>query len=218
MFRRKKLLRAGKYLLWGALVLTSFVLLTDLTVELSTRNKVFNSTDDLPYNKVGLVLGAGKTLRNGRTNLFYTYRIQDAARLYKSGKVKFLLLSGDNSTADYDEPTTMKNDLIRAGVPGERIYLDYAGFRTLDSVVRCKEVFGQNSVTIVSQQFHNERAVFIASYKGMKAVGYNARGVRKEKATRIRERFARVLMVVDLLIGRGPKFLGEEVEIKTVNS
>lgn len=185
-------------------------------VEQAASDKVFNATKELPHNKVGLFLGTGKFLANGRVNLYYTYRINAAIKLYQSGKIDFILVSGDNSSKDYDEPSTIKNDLISKGIPENRIYLDYAGFRTLDSVVRCKEIFGQNSVTIISQQFHNERAIYIAKQKGIQAVGFNAKDVNVNYGfkTKLRERFARVKMVIDLIFGKEPKFLGQKVQIK----
>ncbi len=189
---------------------------TDILVEKSTADKIFNSTEKIPHNKVGLFLGTGKKLPSGRINLYYKYRIEAAEKLFKAGKVDYILVSGDNSRKNYDEPSTIKEDLIRKGIPSNKIYLDYAGFRTLDSVVRCKEIFGQSSITIISQQFHNERAIFIAKRKGIDAVGFNAKdvNVHYRNKTRLRERFARVKMVLDLIFGKNPKFLGDKIEIK----
>lgn len=188
----------------------------DRLVEITASDKVFNSTKEIPYNKVGLFLGTGKTLSNGRINLYYRYRIEAAVKLFKAGKIDFIIVSGDNSTQDYDEPSTIKEDLIKNGVPGNRIFLDYAGFRTLDSVVRCKEIFGQSSITIISQQFHNERAIYIAKRKNIDEVGFNAKDVNVHYGfkTRLRERFARVKMVLDLIFGKKPKFLGKKIKIK----
>lgn len=188
----------------------------DRLVEKSASDKVFNSTKEIPHNKVGLFLGTGKILSNGRINLYYKYRIDAAVKLFKAGKVDFILVSGDNSTKEYDEPSTIKEDLINKGIPSNRIYLDYAGFRTLDSVVRCKEIFGQSSITIISQQFHNERAIYIAKRKDIEAVGFNAKDVNVNYGfkTRLRERFSRVKMVLDLIFGKKPKFLGDKIEIK----
>ena len=161
----------------------------DRLVEKSASDKVFNSTKEIPHNKVGLFLGTGKILSNGRINLYYKYRIEAAAKLYKAGKVDFILVSGDNSTKDYDEPSTIKADLIEKGIPSSKIYLDYAGFRTLDSLVRCQEVFGQNSITIISQQFHNERAIYIAKRKNIDAVGFNAKDVNVHYGFKTRNNF-----------------------------
>lgn len=138
-----------------------------------------------------------------------------AEKLYKSGKVKYLILSGDNSHKNYNEPEDMQAELISRGIPADHIFLDYAGFRTLDSVVRAKQIFGQNSFIIVSQQFHNARAVFLARRYGINAYGYNAMDVNKYAGmkTKIREKFARAKVFVDLLLGVDPKFGGEKVQI-----
>ncbi len=188
----------------------------DRLVERSAKNEVYNATKEIPHNKVGLLLGTGKYLTNGRVNLYYKYRIEAAVKLYHSGKADFILVSGDNSTKDYDEPSTIKYDLISKGVPADKIFLDYAGFRTLDSVVRSKEIFGQKSITVISQQFHNERAIYIAKHKGITAIGFNAKDVNVHYGlkTRLRERLARVKMLLDLTFSKKPKFLGEKIEVK----
>ncbi|MCL3781269.1 vancomycin high temperature exclusion protein [Prolixibacteraceae bacterium JC049] len=189
---------------------------TDRLVENSVSNKIYNSTKEIPYNKVGLLLGTSKILSNGLINLYYQYRIEAAIALFQSGKINYILVSGDNSTKDYDEPSTIKTDLIKRGIPANRIYLDYAGFRTLDSVIRCKKIFGQNSITFISQQFHNERAIYIAKRKGIDAVGFNAKDVNVHYGfkTQLREKLARVKMVLDLIFRKHPRFLGQKIEIK----
>jgi SanA protein len=170
---------------------------------------------EIPYNKVGLLLGTSKYLKNGNENLYYKYRIEAAAKLYKTHKINCIVVSGDNSRKNYDEPTQMKNDLIALGIPAEKIFLDYAGFRTLDSVIRMKEIFGQSNFTIISQKFHNERAVFISQKYGLNAVGFNAQAVSKYYGfkTNLREKLARVKVFTDLFFGKQPKFLGEKIEI-----
>ncbi|WP_207784627.1 SanA/YdcF family protein [Marinifilum breve] len=185
-------------------------------VEKAAADKIYDSTTKIPHNKVGLFLGTAKYVSNGQINLYYKYRIDAAVALFKAGKVKFILVSGDNSTKEYDEPSTIKEDLVSKGIPANKIYLDYAGFRTLDSVVRCKKIFGQNSITIISQQFHNERAIYIANNKDIHAIGFNAKDVSVHYGfkTQLREKLARVKMVIDLVIGKQPKFLGEKIEIK----
>jgi len=209
----KKILKIG--LILGILSLIG-IFGANRVVEKTASDKVYNSTEEIPHNKVGLFLGTGKILSNGRVNLYYKYRIEAAVRLFKAGKVDFILVSGDNSTKYYNEPSTIKNDLIKKGIPANRIYLDYAGFRTLDSVVRCKEIFGQNSITVISQEFHNERAIYIALRKDIEAVGFNAKDVNVQYGfkTQLREKFARVKMALDLIFGKNPKFLGEKIEIK----
>lgn len=202
-------------LLFGAL-LAGVLLSCNQYVISKTKDFVFNDISNIPQNKVGLLLGTSKTLKSGRENLYYTYRIDAAVELYQKGKIEFVLVSGDNSRKDYDEPSEIKADLILRGVPENRIYLDYAGFRTLDSVVRCKEIFGQNSITIISQQFHNERAVCLAKHFDINAVAYNAENVsfRYGKKVIIREYFARTKMILDLVFGVEPKFLGEKIVIQ----
>ena len=187
----------------------------DILVCKKTESKIYNSIDKIPHNKVGLLLGTAKFLSTGSINLYYKYRIDAAVTLYKSGKIEYILVSGDNSKKNYDKPSTIKTDLIAQGVPEDKIYLDYAGFRTLDSVIRCKEIFGQESITIITQKFHNERAIYIASNKNIKAVGFNANDVTLKYGfkTRLRERFARVKMIIDLTMNKKSKFLGEKIII-----
>ncbi len=212
----KLLKRKRNRIILFILILILLILLPNSIVKKSAKNKVFDSTQVMPYNKVGLLLGTTKYLQSGSINPYYKYRIDAAVSLYKSGKISFVLVSGDNSRVSYDEPTTIKNDLIAAGIPEAKIYLDYAGFRTLDSVVRSKEIFGQSSITIISQKFHNERAVYISKHKGINAVGFNARdtSLRFGFKTRMRELLARDKMVLDLIFHKKPKFQGDQIEIK----
>ncbi len=211
----KKLLKNFKMLLLIGIIGIISVLLFDQYVTSKNTQKLFSSIQDIPSNKVGLLLGTTKILANGRENLYYRYRINAAAKLYKSGKIKYILASGDNRKVGYDEPTQMKEDLIKAGVPANRIYLDYAGFRTLDSVVRAKKVFGLNAFTVISQDWHNERALLIADFQDINAVGFNAKDVSKKYGWKVllREKLARVKVVLDVAIGKKPKFLGEPIHI-----
>ena len=198
------------------IILLFSIVLSNIWVTQNAKNVTFTSTSKIPTNKVGLLLGTSKWLFNGHNNLYYIYRINATVELFKSGKIKYVLISGDNGTKKYDEPTMMKNDLISKGIPKGKIFLDYAGFRTLDSVVRAKEIFGQESITIISQPFHTERAIFIAENKGIKAVGFNAKDVSKRYGIKvqIREKLARVKMLIDLLFNTKPKFLGEKISIQ----
>lgn len=194
----------------------SFLFISNYYVNKSTQSRIFTSVTDIQKNKVGLLLGTGKYLENGNINLYYKYRIDAALQLFLAGKIDFILISGDNSKKEYDEPSMMKNDLIEKGVPVEKIYLDYAGFRTLDSVVRSKFIFGQNKITFISQKFHNQRAVFIANYFGIEAVAFNAKDVNSKYGfkTRLREVFARAKAVVDIVFNIEPKFYGDKIIIK----
>ncbi|MEL6842867.1 MAG: ElyC/SanA/YdcF family protein [Bacteroidota bacterium] len=167
---------------------------------------------------VALVLGTSPKTSDGRTNLFFKYRLDAAAKLYREGHIKHFVLSGDNRTEQYDEPTQMRKALIERGVPQSAITLDYAGFRTLDSIVRTRSVFALDKVLIISQAFHNERALFIAQVKGINALAFNAESVPQSYApkTYLREYLARCKAVLDLyILGTEPHFPGpkEPLEI-----
>ena len=183
-------------------------------VDEAAKGKLYSDPQLIPFSKTGLLLGTSKYLANGKDNPYYDYRIKAAAELIKQGKIKYVIVSGDNSRKNYNEPEEMREDLMLAGVDSTAIYLDYAGFRTFDSMVRLKEIFGQDSVTIISQQFHNERALYIASKEGIAAIGFNAQDVRGGFLSGpVREKFARVKVFIDYLTGKKPKFLGEKVTV-----
>lgn len=208
--------RLLKYFLVATLLLAVLIFSIDAYVSYSVKKQIHNSIKTIKHAKVGLVLGTSKYATKGRINLYYKYRIEAAVKLYKAGKIDFILVSGDNREMNYNEPVTMKKDLIAAGVPTSRIFLDYAGFRTLDSIVRSNKVFGANGAIIISQKFHNERAIFIANSRGIKAVAYNAQDPpqRFQVKVLIREKLARVKMIIDLLLNKQPKFFGDKIEIQ----
>lgn len=198
------------------IILISAIWIANNLIEKSTDTLVFNDLKQIPHNKVGLLLGTSKFLKSGLPNLYFSYRIQATVDLYKSNKIEFVVISGDNSKKDYNEPLDMKNELIKNGIPEDKIYLDYAGFRTYDSVIRLDKIFGQKSFTIISQDFHNRRAIYIAKQKDLQAIGFNAKDVDMFNGfkTKLREKFARVKVFVDILIDKEPKFLGQKIEIK----
>lgn len=185
-------------------------------VESASQARLYSEVTATPARDIGLLLGTSDKRRNGQPNPFFDYRIDAAAALYRAGKVRHLLVSGDNHTRGYDEPTLMRAALLAKGVPEAAITLDYAGFRTLDSIVRAREVFGVASFTVISQRFHDERALFIARHYGIDAIGFCARdvGLRRGLKTQVRETFARVKAVLDLYVFQtGPKFLGPRQKI-----
>ncbi|MGK0368224.1 MAG: SanA protein [Bacteroidia bacterium] len=204
-----------KRIFYSGVALLLLVLLLNYKVKHDVKESMYDNITETPSKKVGLLLGTAKYVKGGWINLYYTHRITAAVELYKAGKIEYILISGDNGSESYDEPTLMREDLMAAGIPESAIYLDYAGFRTLDSVVRCKRIFGELDILVISQQFHNERAVYIARAKGMQAIGYNAQDVNAKYGfkTRIREYLARTKMFLDLWFGKEPKFLGEEIQI-----
>lgn len=196
--------------------LASLVFLSDRWVKRSSREFLFDDHDSCPPVTVALVLGCSPEVASGRPNFYFTSRMKAAAGLYHAGKCRYLLVSGDNRDAGYDEPTAMKEALVALGVPEPAIVRDYAGFDTLDSVLRAKEVFEQSRYLVVSQAFHNERAVAIARHHGIEAYGLNAPDFRGRQAIRmvIREKLARVKTLGELkLLGSQPKYLGPIVSI-----
>lgn len=208
--RRKLFFTAGALCLGGAVAVACNWLVSQ------EAPRTYQAADQIPANRVGLLLGCRQFGSEGGVNPFFQARIEAAARLFAAGKIEYVLASGDNHRADYNEPEDMKQALIREGVPAERIFCDYAGFTTLDSISRCKEVFGQTRFTVISQQFHNERALYIARAHGLEAVGFNAEGVGVARGlkTYVREAASRVKAVWDVqIISREPKFLGAPVFI-----
>jgi len=201
-----------------SLLLGIIVILTiNYTIHYSTQDLIYTSTKKIPAKKAALLLGTTKYIAKGKKNYFYLYRIRAAVRLWKAGKIKAIVVSGDNGTKYYDETTTMYNDLIKAGIPARYITKDYAGFRTLDSVVRAKAIFGLNDYVIISQPFHLERALFIARAKGQKAIGFAAKDIPGTHAAlkmKLREYLARTKAFLDLyILGTDPKFYGEKVRV-----
>jgi SanA protein len=212
MRKRKIIVIVGLVIITGISLTTYFC--NKIIVD-AARSHVYTDVKSIPFNRVGLLLGTSRSLLNGRINLYYSYRIEAAATLIKEKKIKYLLISGDNGRTEYNEPEMMRADLINAGIDSSIIYLDYAGFRTFDSVKRLKEIFGQDSVTIISQQFHNERAIYIAGKEGIAAIGFNASDVSASKGFKVqlREKLARVKVFVDYIFGTKPKYLGSKVII-----
>ena len=190
----------------------SALLICNYLINSFAEGKTYSSTAQIPKNKVGLILGTSKRIIGGQPNPYYENRISATVSLYKADKIDFVLVSGDNGSIYYNEPTTMKKDLVAKGIPEEHIFLDYAGFRTLDSMVRAKEVFGLTEVTIISQKFHNERAIYIAEKKGLRAIGFNATDISLESGihVQLREYFARVKVFLDLGLKVQPRFYGDK--------
>ena len=192
------------------------IIASGLLVTHSAKGLTYSDVSSIPNRRVGIVLGCSRQLADGRKNIFFSYRVLAAAQLFNAHKVDYLIVSGDNHVAGYDEATDMKEALAAAGIPKEKITCDFAGFRTLDSIVRAKEVFHQSSITVISQKFHNQRAIYIAKRKGMDAIGFNARevGSRNGFRTKLREHLARVKAVLDVsLLRTRPKFLGPRIVI-----
>ncbi len=213
----KKLWQSAFFII---IIFVIVVLSIDIFVSDSAKGRIYTSLDKVPKRGVALVLGTAKYVRRGKINYFYKYRIDAAAKLYKAGKVRAILVSGDNSSKYYNEPARMMRDLIKRGIPKSKIYLDFAGFRTLDSILRAKEIFGLKKYIIVSQKFHLQRALFIAQKSGVDAIGFVAKDIPRTAAAfrmRMREYAARVKAFLDIyILHTTPKFFGkfEKIEIK----
>ena len=175
----------------------------------------------LPKKDAALLLGTAKYVTNGHKNYFYTYRIEAAIKLWNANKIKAIVVSGDNGTKYYDEATAMYEDLIKAGIPKKYIVRDYAGFRTLDSIVRAEAIFDLKDYIIISQKFHLERALFLAHTKGQKTIGFMAKdipGTASAYRMKAREYLARVKAFLDVyLLGTEPKFYGKKEKVKYRN-
>jgi SanA protein len=189
---------------------------TNIAAVWVSRGRVFADVSQVPESRVGLVFGTTDKVVGGRENLYFRYRIDAATRLWKAGKLKTLIVSGDNREMSYNEPEKMRHALVERGIPADRIVCDYAGLRTLDSVVRAKEIFGVESIVFISQRFQNERAIYLAKAHGIEAWGYDARDVVAHGGirTKFREVGARVKMWLDVhILHTRPKHLGEKVAL-----
>lgn len=170
-----------------------------------SKGRVYDNVKEIPYKEVGLLLGTSPTTINGWTNIYYTYRIDAAVKLYKAKKISRILISGDGKEKSYDEPKYMRRDLIKRGIPAHKITLDKKGLRTYDSVINAKETFGLSNFTVISQRFQNERAIYLAGHNDIDAIGFNAKDAPNQKGksaikVRIREVFAKVKVFMDLIL------------------
>lgn len=184
-------------------VIIVIMVVCDLVVGYSAKDNLYDSVDKIPHRKVGLILGTSPVSTwNGRRNYYFDYRIQAGAELYRAGKVDRLIVSGGDyrSTENgYDEPVAMRDSLIKLGVDSIHIILDYDGTRTLNSIAKIRDVYRQDSIIIISQKYHNERALYQSKRLGIDAIAYNAK-TPGSRASRIRNRGREVLARVKLFI------------------
>ena len=211
--------------LWFCFKISCFILLSillivvgaDVYTNAASSGYCHKTTADCRKGDVGLVLGCSKKFRHGKPSLYFNGRMEAAAKLWKSGKLSCIIVSGDNREIYYNEPRDMKNALIKLGVPADKIVCDYAGLRTFDSVVRAQRIFGAEKLTIISQPYHVKRAVATARHLGIDAEGFHAPLIPINRPTWLRqflrERAARVAMVFDLLIGSEPRHMGDRIKL-----
>lgn len=177
----------------------------------STRDRIYNDPARIPIHDFAVVLGTSPYTHTGNPNVLFSNRMKAAAQLYHDGQVRHILVSGANPSKAYNEPRKMYQALRRRDVPDSALTLDYAGFRTLDSIVRAKRVFGLQAFVIVSQRYHEYRALFLARHKGVNAIGYiwPKEDRRQPLRTEVREYLARIKAVLDLyVLHTQPRFLG----------
>lgn len=190
-----------------------------------SKNFIYSNINDLPYNKVGLALGTSPVTSSGSTSLFFITRMEAVKDLIDNKRIDYVIVSGDNKTLSYNEPKYMRNYLLKLNIDSDAIISDYGGRRTLDSVLRSNEIFNQNKITIISQKFHNERAIFIARKNGIDAIAYNAKypyqkykeNIFINTKTFLRELLARDLAVYDFLSNKKPTILGDSIDIRNDN-
>lgn len=212
----KKLKRLWRWLVTFTVMCLAVLLSCDLYVSLSTRQYIYTSIKDIPDRSAAVVLGTSKHF-SGKINPYYKSRVDAVVQLFAANKVRAVVASGDNRTRQYNEPRMLRKDLIAAGVPSDAITMDFAGFRTLDSIVRAKEVFKLDKFVVVSQRFQVERALYIARAHNIDAIGYvadNPQYFGWRWRVRLREVFARFKAVLDVtVLDTMPKFLGPKVDV-----
>ena len=185
----------------------ALMLVCNQLVENNAKGKCFTDIDSIKYNKVGLLLGTTPQSRITKTtNYFFIYRIDAAEQLYKAGKIEIILISGDENSLDgVNEAVCMRDSLVARGVSSNDIILDGKGYRTINSILNANKVYGLKSFTIISQQFHNERALYQAEHLELDLENIQAYNAKNPKSTRalityIREYLARVKLFWDILI------------------
>ena len=211
---RPVLRRVFRWSLIAVLVPVFSLTFINLWMTLRCEARIKDHAPSVPQTDVALVLGTTKLI-SGRPNIHFRLRMDAAASLHKAGRVRHFLVSGDNSRPDYNEPEDMKQSLIERGVPAAAITCDYAGFRTLDSIVRAREIFGVTRCVIVSDDFHLARALWLADRHGITATAFHGDPLswKSSGKTRVREWLARAKAVTDEITGTEPKFGGPKEPI-----
>ncbi|MDE7414422.1 MAG: YdcF family protein [Muribaculaceae bacterium] len=207
-------MKKRKILIWSLAIIVvciAALAMCDILVSKNATGKTYEEVKDIPHRKVGLILGTSPiSIWTGRRSLYFDERIKAGAELYKAGKVDWLVVSGGdyrNTENGFDEPVAMRDSLMKQGVDSTRIVLDYDGTRTLNSMVKMRDVYCQDSIVIISQEYHNERALYQAKHLGIEAIAFNAKtpGCRTSWwRNRGREVLARVKLFIDVARGLHP--------------
>lgn len=192
-------------------VIIAVIAMCDVVVTRNASGKTYEDVDSVPHRRVGLVLGTSPiSTWNGRRNYYFDYRVKAGADLYKAGKVDWLVVSGGdyrNTENGYDEPVAMRDSLMKQGVDSTRVILDYDGTRTLNSIAKMRDGYCQDSIIIISQEYHNERALYQAKHLGLDAIAFNAKTPGRYTSwwrNRGREVLARVKLFIDVARGLHP--------------
>ena len=200
MPKTKKTLKHALWVIMAIMgVALAIVSVCEISVYSASKERVYSDVEKIPHREVGLLLGTNPKSRRGGANMFYNHRIDAAVALYEAGKVDRFIISGAKKGSDYDEPQAMREALVARGVPDSILILDGQGFHTIESIVRAKEVYEVDSVTIISQEFHNRRSLYMAKHNGLDAIAYNAANttiLRWRIIMFLRERASRVKAVL----------------------
>ena len=215
--KRKKTIIISLSAAAAAAAVAAVLVILGCNLKVASYEKYIMPVEELPECNAAVVLGCSPTVNNGKyVNSLFFARINKAVELYKSGKVRVLILSGDNSRVSYNEPQEMRRALLRRGIPDSAIYCDYAGFRTLDSIIRADAIFSQRKIIVVSQTFHCARAIYLGRNSGIEIYGFPADVPiprRWKIRNALREMLARVAAVGDIIFERQPKFYGKRIDL-----
>lgn len=206
------LIRAAVWSAGACLAAAALFALTNVAMVALASDAMYAQVSDVPARDVIIVPGAA-VLRSGQLSAVFLDRANAAVALYEEGRAGAILVSGDNGTLEHNEVDPAKRYLVAEGIPEEDIYLDHAGFDTYSTMYRATEIFGVSSAIVATQSFHLPRALFIARRLGIDAVGYRSDNVSLLPRNEVRESFARIKAVWDVVVGREPKFLGERIPI-----
>ncbi len=205
--------RWTKYIMFGLCSLAFLLIVCNVYILLGTQQYIIYDTDELKPAQTVIVLGAGVN-SDGELSRILKDRVDTALAVYQAGKVKRILISGDNSTIAYNEVVPAREYLLQHGVAPSNIFLDYAGFNTYDSLYRARDVFAVDSAIVVTQPFHLPRAVYIGDTLDIEIQGFPSAITDVYYRNHIREVLARVKSVLEVVINREPKFLGEVIPIE----
>lgn len=218
MKKRKNIIRL---IAIGTACLLFLIIVCHYIVVWNASGKTYDNVEAIPHNKVGLLLATSPITPGGAHNFYFENRIKAADELYKAGKIDFIIASGGDYRQSQkngcDEPGAIRDSLIAPGIPNERIILDYEGTTTRNSIYKAQQVFKLDSVTLISQKYHNERAIFLAERCNIKVVGYNAEPspIRRNRVKNtLREYLARVKMFGSILFAATPSFSDQSSSLK----